>query len=57
MFWLEPGRHRLGGGEFEQVIPKAGNRYVGAPGAVLDGRNENQYAFTAATLAASRSTT
>ena len=45
-FWLEPGRHVLGDGEFDQVAPKAGNRYVGAPGAVLDGRRRNRYAFT-----------
>jgi len=28
------------------VIPKDGNTYVGAPGAVLDGRRLNRYAFT-----------
>ena len=45
-FWLSPGRHLLGDGEYDQVTPKAGNRYVGAPGAVLDGRRRNSYAFT-----------
>jgi parallel beta-helix repeat protein len=45
-FWLSPGRHLLGDGQYDQVTPKAGNRYVGAPGAVLDGRRLNQYAFT-----------
>ena len=48
-FYLLPGRHVLGGGSpgaFDQVIPKNGNTYVGAPKAVLDGRNVNQYAFT-----------
>lgn len=45
-FWLAPGRHTLGPGEFDQVIPKAGNVYVGAPGAVLDGQGFNRYAFT-----------
>lgn len=44
-FWLEPGRHRLGDGEFSQVGPRAGNTYLGAPGAVLDGRRQNRYAF------------
>ncbi|HZO70312.1 MAG TPA: hypothetical protein VFB74_35385, partial [Kribbellaceae bacterium] len=34
-FWLARGVHKLGTGEFSQVIPKAGNTYVGAPGAVL----------------------
>ncbi|MDX3000061.1 right-handed parallel beta-helix repeat-containing protein [Kribbella solani] len=45
-FWLAPGRHRLSNGAFVQVIPKDGNHYIGAPGAVLDGANRNRYAFT-----------
>ncbi|MGW5190166.1 right-handed parallel beta-helix repeat-containing protein [Kribbella sp. NPDC004138] len=45
-FWLAPGRHRLSNGAFVQVIPKDGNRYIGAPGAILDGANRNKYAFT-----------
>ncbi|WP_050815140.1 right-handed parallel beta-helix repeat-containing protein, partial [Streptomyces zinciresistens] len=44
-FWLRPGTHRLAPDRYAQVIPKAGNRYLGAPGAVLDGRGTNQYAF------------
>ncbi|MGW5782838.1 right-handed parallel beta-helix repeat-containing protein [Streptomyces sp. NPDC003757] len=44
-FWLRPGRHRLASDRYSQVVPKAGNRYVGAPGAVLDGQKTNQYAF------------
>ncbi|MER5766246.1 right-handed parallel beta-helix repeat-containing protein [Streptomyces sp. NPDC001985] len=44
-FWLRPGRHRLEPGRYSQVVPKKGNRYLGAPGAVLDGRRTNQYAF------------
>lgn len=45
-FWLAPGTHTLGTGVFGQVIPKDGNTYLGAPGAVLDGRSINRYAFT-----------
>ncbi|HEY3563134.1 MAG TPA: right-handed parallel beta-helix repeat-containing protein [Kribbella sp.] len=45
-FWLAPGRHRLTNDEFVQVIPKDGNHYIGAPGAILDGANRNRYAFT-----------
>lgn len=45
-FWLQPGTHTLGTGPFSQVIPKEGNTYVGAPGAVLDGQRVNRYAFT-----------
>ncbi len=46
LFWLDPGTHRLPKGEFAQVQPKAGNTYIGAPGAVLDGAGQNRYAFT-----------
>ena len=45
-FWLLPGTHTLGDNEFDQVAPKNGDHYVGAPGAVLDGRGINRYAFT-----------
>ncbi|MGW7685868.1 right-handed parallel beta-helix repeat-containing protein [Kribbella sp. NPDC054772] len=45
-FWLTPGTHRLGSGAYSQVVPKDGNTYVGAPGAVLDGGRVNRYAFT-----------
>nr|WP_188270251.1 MULTISPECIES: right-handed parallel beta-helix repeat-containing protein [unclassified Streptomyces] len=44
-FWLRPGTHRLDPDPYAQVLPKEGNRYLGAPGAVLDGRKVNQYAF------------
>ncbi|MEW1866660.1 right-handed parallel beta-helix repeat-containing protein [Streptomyces caelestis] len=44
-FWLRPGTHRLGPDRYAQVVPKEGNSYLGAPGAVLDGRRTNQYAF------------
>ncbi|MEV6105341.1 right-handed parallel beta-helix repeat-containing protein [Streptomyces sp. NPDC051940] len=44
-FWLRPGTHRLEPGPYDQVMPKAGDVYLGAPGAVLDGGKTNQYAF------------
>ncbi|MCX4584925.1 right-handed parallel beta-helix repeat-containing protein [Streptomyces sp. NBC_01481] len=44
-FWLRPGKHRLESDRYAQIIPKKGNTYLGAPGAVLDGRKTNQYAF------------
>ncbi|MFF7651649.1 right-handed parallel beta-helix repeat-containing protein [Streptomyces sp. NPDC007983] len=44
-FWLRPGKHRLDPNRYAQVIPKKGDTYLGAPGAVLDGRKKNQYAF------------
>ncbi|MET8076391.1 right-handed parallel beta-helix repeat-containing protein [Streptomyces sp. NPDC005303] len=45
-FWLRPGKHRLDPDRFAQVVPKKGDRYLGAPGAVLDGGKKNQYAFS-----------
>ncbi|MET7617626.1 right-handed parallel beta-helix repeat-containing protein [Streptomyces sp. NPDC005408] len=45
-FWLRPGKHTLEPDRYAQVMTKKGNRYLGAPGAVLDGRKINQYAFS-----------
>lgn len=45
-FWLTRGTHVLGPGEFTQVVTKDRQRFVGAPGAILDGRHQNSYAFT-----------
>ncbi|MBO0892143.1 MAG: hypothetical protein J2P14_14585, partial [Acidothermales bacterium] len=44
-FWLASGVHRIGTHRFNQVTPKAGDTYIGAPGAVLDGQHKNLYAF------------
>ncbi len=44
-YWLAPGMHHLGNGRFNQVIPQEGDTYIGAPGAILDGRHKNSYAF------------
>ena len=45
-FWLEPGVHYAGDDEFAQLIPKDGQSFIGAPGAILDGQRINRYAFT-----------
>jgi hypothetical protein len=45
-FWLRPGVFHLDSNEFGQVIPKDGDTFIGAAGAVLDGRRLNRYAFT-----------
>ncbi|MFC5996703.1 right-handed parallel beta-helix repeat-containing protein [Pseudonocardia hispaniensis] len=44
-FWLAPGTHLLGGDQFSQVAPKDRDVYLGAPGAIIDGRGLNRYAF------------
>jgi len=45
-FWLAPGVHTLVANMYAQVTPKEGNTYIGAPGAILDGKGVNRYAFT-----------
>jgi hypothetical protein len=45
-YWFAPGRHTLGSGKLSQIIPAEGDRFIGAPGAILDGQRLNQYAFT-----------
>ncbi len=46
VFWLAPGVHRLGKRQYSQVIPKARQVFIGAPGAVIDGHHKNLYAFS-----------
>ena len=45
-FWFAPGSHTLGTGQFAQITPGSNSTYIGAPTAVLDGTNHNQYAFS-----------
>jgi nitrous oxidase accessory protein NosD len=45
-FWFAPGVHTLADDPFGQIIARTGATYIGGPGAVLDGRNRNLYAFT-----------
>ncbi|MET8540979.1 right-handed parallel beta-helix repeat-containing protein, partial [Kitasatospora sp. NPDC004799] len=45
-FWLLPGTHTLLPERYAQVTAKQGDVYLGAPGAVLDGRRTNNYAFS-----------
>ncbi|HVV14404.1 MAG TPA: right-handed parallel beta-helix repeat-containing protein [Amycolatopsis sp.] len=45
-FWLSPGRHVLRADQYSQISPKEGDSFLGAPGALLDGRGVNLFAFT-----------
>ncbi|QJY47035.1 right-handed parallel beta-helix repeat-containing protein [Pseudonocardia broussonetiae] len=45
VFWLEPGTHTLTPDQYASITPRDGDTFLGAPGAVLDGRGVNQYAF------------
>jgi hypothetical protein len=44
-FWFASGTHTLGAGEFAQIDPVSGSTFIGAPGAILNGRHKNHYAF------------
>lgn len=45
-YWLAPGVHTLGTGQFSQFQPDPGDLFLGGPGAVIDGQGLNQFAFT-----------
>jgi hypothetical protein len=45
-YWFAPGTHTLGTGQYGQIIPANGDTFLGARGAVLDGRHSNLFAFT-----------
>ena len=45
-FWFAPGVHTLGDDLYGQIIPGDDTTFIGAPGAVIDGRNLNLRAFT-----------
>ncbi|HEV2070006.1 MAG TPA: hypothetical protein VGR26_09445, partial [Acidimicrobiales bacterium] len=47
-YWFAPGVHTLGAGQYNQVRPADNTTFIGAPGAVFDGRGINRYAFTGA---------
>ena len=44
-YWFAPGTHTLGTGQYSQIVPADGDAFIGAPGAILDGRGDNHYAF------------
>ena len=45
-YWFAPGVHTLGTGQYSQIQPGNGSTFMGGPGAIIDGQNLNQYAFT-----------
>ena len=44
-YWFAPGVHTLGTGQFAQIVPAAGDAFLGGPGAILDGGGVNNTAF------------
>jgi len=45
-YFFEPGVHTVGAGQYSQIVPANNDTFVGAPGAILDGQDTNNYAFT-----------
>ena len=46
VYYLAAGTHTVGTGEYNQIIPGNNDTYIGAPGAILSGQTDNNYAFT-----------
>lgn len=44
-YWFAPGVHTLGSGPYAHIVPAKGDTFLGAPGAVIDGRGVNQSTF------------
>jgi hypothetical protein len=44
-YWFAPGVHTLGAGVYTQIDPGSGSRYIGGPGAIVDGQHINYFAF------------
>ncbi|MCF6466840.1 right-handed parallel beta-helix repeat-containing protein [Nonomuraea sp. MG754425] len=45
-YYFETGTHTLEAATYAQIYPGEGATFIGAPGAVLDGKGVNRYAFT-----------
>ncbi|RUL77749.1 right-handed parallel beta-helix repeat-containing protein [Dyella choica] len=45
-YWFKPGIHTLASDIYGQITPDNNSTFIGAPGAILDGKNTNLYAFT-----------
>jgi parallel beta-helix repeat protein len=45
-YYLAGGIHTLGTSQFAQIVPGNDDRFIGGPGAVLNGQSDNAYAFT-----------
>ncbi len=44
-YWFAPGTHTLGSGQYAQIDAANNDTFVGGPGAVLDGEDENNFAI------------
>ena len=44
-YWFAPGTHTLGSGEFAQIDASSNDTFIGGPGAILNGQDENDFAI------------
>ena len=54
-YWFAPGVHTLGAGEYDQIIPGDNSTYIGAPGAIIDGKQQEPVRIHSACAGESRS--
>ena len=45
VYWFAAGTHTIGTGMYDAVQPQSGDTFTGAPGAVINGQDKNNYAF------------
>ena len=45
IYWFASGTHTIGAGAYSQIQPGDGDTFIGAPGAIISGQNQNNYAF------------
>ena len=45
-YWFAPGVHTFGTNRFSQIAVDAGDVFIGGPGAILSGQDDNSYAFS-----------
>src|SRR5690349_17287121 len=46
IYYFEKGEHTFSNDQYGQIIPGARSSYIGAPGAILNGKKKNRFAFT-----------
>lgn len=45
VYWFAPGIHTLGNSQYDNIAPLNGSTFIGAPGAILDGKHKQNSAF------------
>ena len=44
-YWFAPGTHTLGTDDYAQIDPGNNDAFIGGPGAILNGQDDNNFAF------------